>query len=119
MKLCGYELVNPVTFREAGYPMGEEMLYHDLDSIVLMSVIVDGVFKTIVFQKVDDRCYIVVGETGPYRATLYRNGAVDGVTAIDAEDGWFEVTREVGNTIYKKIKATKRMTKNGRPYYRA
>ena len=85
----------------------------------ILSVLINGEFKTVVFVKMAGRCFIVIGDTDAYTAAMYWNSySVNGLTLIRSNEEWYETTKEEGNAIYAKIMATQKTSKNGRPYYR-
>lgn len=79
----------------------------------IIPVIMNGTMKAIVFVKVDDKCYIVIGDTSPYKVNCYRNNKeLSGLALIDGCGIWHEVEKDEGNAIYKKIIGTKTLTNN-------
>lgn len=98
----------------------ESILEHNLEQEdVLLSVIINGEFKTMVFYKIDGENYIIIGDTSAYKAACYWNSAsVTGYSLIEGIGEWYETTEEESAAIYKKVAATQKINKKGRPYYR-
>ena len=94
--------------------------YANIKEKEILSVIIDSQFKTIVFVKDEDRCYIAIGDTTPYEAKCYWNNAsITGLGLINTSTAaWYEVSKDEGNAIYAEILATKKTGKNGKPFYR-
>ena len=86
---------------------------HNLDSNWIEDVLVNGEWKVIGFQKIDDNCFILVGTRN--WATKYT--ATNAVEAMAAGETWYEVTKEEGNEIFKSILKSKRTSKKGKVYY--
>ena len=84
----------------------------------ILSVLINGDFKSVAFVKVVDKHYIVIGDTSAYRAAMYRTASIGCVQAIECNEEWFEVTKEESDKIKNEIYASKKMNKKGYPYYR-
>ena len=86
---------------------------HNLDSNWIEDVLVNGEWKAVGFQKVDDNCFLLIGTRN--WATKYT--ATNAVEAMAAGETWYEVTKEEGNKIYKEILKSKKVSKKGKTYY--
>ena len=97
-----------------------EEQYRNRRETELLSVIINGIFKTVVFVKIEDKCYIAIGETSAYDAACYWKSALrTGLLLINTKTAdWYEVTKDEGNAIYAKIRNTAKIAKNGHPYYK-
>ena len=91
----------------------ESVLDHEISEMTIWSVIINGEFKNVVFLKLDGNCYILIGDNDRYSEVCGMSGLASTIHCK-----WYETTKEEGNTIYKKIIATKRTSKRGTPYYR-
>lgn len=92
---------------------------HDIEEKELLSVLVNGEFKTVVFCKLDGKHYIIIGNTSAYKAICYWNNAsVTGYSLIEGTGDWYETTEEESEAVYQKIVATEKLNKKGRPYYK-
>ena len=97
----------------------ESIVGHTIEESELLSVIINGEFKTIVFYKLDGKNYIIIGNTSAYNAACYWNSAsVTGISLIEGTGEWYETTEEESNAIYEKVAATQKTNKKGRPYYK-
>lgn len=85
---------------------------HDLSDNWIENVLVNGEWKMVGFQKVDEMCFILIGERN--WATRYTATSLS--EAIRRED-WYEVTKEEGNEIFKQILKSKKTSKKGKTYY--
>lgn len=97
----------------------ESIVGHDIKEKELLSVIIDGKFKTVVFYKLDSQNYIIIGNTSAYNAACYWNNAsVTGFSLIEGTGDWYETTEEESEAIFQQIVSTGKINKKGRPYYR-
>ncbi len=97
----------------------ESVIGHKIEEDELLSVIINGEFKTVVFCRIDEDYYMVIGNTSAYKAACYWNStSVTGLTLIEGAGEWYTTSKEENEMLYKKILATKRKNKKGRPYYR-
>lgn len=78
----------------------------------LNPVIVNGEYRAVVFVKADDKCFIVIGKTTAYDKS-YKTGL-----AMTHNNEWYEVSKDEGNEIYKRIRATKKISKKGNEFYK-
>lgn len=76
------------------------------------TVIVNGEYRAVIFVKVDDNCFIVIGKTSAHDKS-YKTGL-----AMTHNNEWYEVNKSEGNEIYKKIKATQKTSKKGNVFYK-
>lgn len=100
--------------------MPECIIGHDIEEKELLSVIISGEFKTVVFCKLDGKYYIIIGDTTAYNASCYWNNcSVSGYALIEGTGDWYETTENESEAVYRQIMSTRKIsTKNGRPYYR-
>ena len=101
------EFYNNFTENARGSYIGNRITETTFDT-----VIVNGEYRAVVFVKIDDNCFIVIGKTSAYDKS-YKTGL-----AMTHANEWYEVTKNEGNEIYKKIKATQRTSKKGNVFYR-
>ncbi|MCQ2543434.1 MAG: hypothetical protein MJ126_04660 [Lachnospiraceae bacterium] len=85
---------------------------HDISDTWIENVLVNDEWKMVGFQKVDARCFILIGTRN--WATKYT--AMNLHEAICSET-WYEVDKAEGNSIYNKILKSKRTSKKGKEYY--
>ena len=86
---------------------------HNLDSNWIEDVLVNGEWKVVGFQKVDDNCFLLIGT----RNWATRYTAASAIEAMAAGVTWYEVTKDEGNEIFKSILKSKRTSKKGKVYY--
>lgn len=85
---------------------------HDISDTWIENVIVNKEWHMVGFQKVDDKCFVLIGN----RNSSTRYTAMNLHEAIINET-WYEVTKTEGNSIYKSIINSKRISKAGKEYY--
>lgn len=99
-------------------PEGDGINYsHQISETTLVDVLMDGQFKVVVFYSLDGEYYIAIGDTTPYHRKMFLNGGIDGLVAIRTNEKWFSVTKNEGNNLYKKLKASEQTSKKGNIYY--
>lgn len=92
---------------------------HGVSEMEIVSVLINGEFKTVVFRKQDGKCYIIIGNSSAYDiACYYNNYSRRGYQLISGAGEWYEVEKTEGNMIYKSILSSQKISKKGRPYYR-
>ena len=106
MKRTTSEFYNNFVENGAGY-IGNRITETTFDT-----VIVNGEYRAIIFVKIDDNCFIVIGKTSAYDKS-YKTGL-----SMTYDNEWYEVTKNEGNEIYKKIKSTQRTSKKGNIFYK-
>ena len=85
---------------------------HKFSNTWIEDVLVNGEWKMVGFQKVDDMCFILIGT----RNWATRWTAMSLSEAICNEE-WYEVTKDEGNTIYKNILGSEKVSRKGKTYY--
>lgn len=97
----------------------ESVMEHDIEEEALLSVIINGEFKTVVFYKLDGKYYIIIGNTSAYRAACYWNSAsISGYALIEGTGEWYATSESENAAIYNEIISTKKISKKGKPYYK-
>ena len=86
---------------------------HEFNDTFIEDVLVNGEWKMVGFQKVDDSCFILIGIRN--WATRWTARSLN--EAIRNEK-WYEVTKEEGNAIFKAILKSKKRSKKGKIYYK-
>lgn len=85
---------------------------HTFSDTWIENVLVNKAWKMVGFQTIDDLCFILIGDRN--WATRY---TASSLTEAIRNETWYEVTKEEGNEIYKKILKSKKINKKGKEYY--